>query len=69
MGQEMEHRVYFCWMYFQRSLANDCQFLLFVVIVVGGCVCSSSFGFADMELFSSCVFIGVLNLLGLEFSF
>lgn len=46
--------------------------LLVVVVVVVVCVyvcLLPSFVFADVRLFISCVFMAVLNLLGLEFSF
>jgi hypothetical protein len=49
----------------------------FVVIIIGGggvcacnreCMCFPSFGFDGMRLFISCVFVGVVNFLSLEFS-
>jgi hypothetical protein len=41
-----------------------------VCVCVCVCVCSPfpSFRFADVELLISCIFIGVVNILGLEFS-
>ena len=50
-------------------IINSCYF----AVAVGGgshmCVHFPSFGFADVRLFIFCVFIGVVNFLGLEFSF
>ena len=44
--------------------------VIFVSAVDGGiCACFSYLGFADMGLSIACVFVGVANFLGLEFSF
>ena len=43
--------------------------LLLVVVCVNVCVCFPSCGFPHVRLFISCVFMDIVNFLGLEFSF
>jgi hypothetical protein len=42
---------------------------VYVCVWVCACVCFPSVEFAGVKLFISCVFFGVVKLLGLEFSF
>ena len=49
-------------------IANSCYFDVVIAIIGGGGRCVSSFGVAILELFVSCVFLGVGELLCWNFS-
>ena len=53
------------WSLFTNIVNSVCVFVCGVYV----CVCFNSFVFAGMTRYISCVFLGVVHCIGLEFSF